>query len=426
MMLVGTSLVAVVVMALASLGVGSVLGVHTESIPTSRQALFEGNSIYPLSPSDYRPAIVGSRARHVVTLTRTGDNPTYGPVTFTDPNGTARSVTLTVTTGSTTANSSSAATQLGQLSYITKWYHVTSSGAVVTLTGKSADVSSTSWADTDGNLTTAEATASSAGTNLQAGRLVIEGGTLSGAGVGFDYSAGYALSGSFTAQVVAYDFSGVTTGDVVETTIMIPGYADENGTPPSISVSTPYVTSQAQTLDNHVAALNAQLDQVFGAGQSVVAARSTAKLTLTAEITGLAFHAIVTMGGGRTGTATIDASTSLPSTGLGVGNRTYDHLTRLLGVIKRTSGAKESTVGAGDAVYEPGRSINAIRHSEGIVLANSDTVTMGQRGWLSISSATYGKVFNAGSTTTRLPLPLSKFNWVKDLANGTAIGRISL
>lgn len=425
-MLVGTSLFAVVVMALASLGVGSVLGVHTESIPTSRQALFEGNSIYPLSPSDYRPAIVGSRARHVVTLTRTGDNATYGPVTFTDPNGTARSVTLTVTTGSTTANSSSAATQLGQLSYITKWYHVTSSGAVVTLTAKSADVSSTSWADTDGNLTTAEATPSSAGTNLQAGRLVIEGAMLSGAGVGFDYSAGYALSNSFTAQVVAYDFSGVAAEDVIETTIEIPGYGDENGVSPIISVGTPFKTDQATTLARHVVAVNAQLDQVFGAGQSVVCALSTAKLTLTSEIAGLAFHAIITVGGGRTGTATIDASTSLPSTGLGVGNRTYDHLTRLLGVVERSSGAKESSVGAGDAVYEPGRSFNAIRHSEGVVMKNSDTVTVGQRGWFSISSSTYGQVFNAGSTTTRLPLPLSKFNWVKDLANGTAVARINL
>lgn len=429
--MIGTlSITSLVAALLSTVGVtallGSVLGVHTEAIPTSRQALFEGSSIYPLTAADYRPAIVGSRARHVITLTRTGDNATYGPVTFTDPGGTPRTISLTVPTGSTSANSSSAATQIGQLSYVTKWYHVTVSGAVVTLTAKSADVSGTSWADTDSNLTTAEATPSSAGTNLQVGRLVIENGMLSGAGVGLDYSAGYALAGSFAAQIVAYDFASIASGDVIETTVSIPAYAGETGQSPMISVSTPYVTSQAQTLANHVAAVNAQLDQVFGAGQSVVCALDTAKLSLTAEITGLAFHAIITVGGGRTGTATIDASTSLPATGIGVGNRTYDHLARLLGVVERGSGAKESTVGAGDCVYEPGRSFNAICHSEGVVLKNSDTVSVGQRGWLSIASATYGQVFNAASTTTRLPLPLSVFRWLKDLANGTAVARISL
>lgn len=411
---------------LGAIGLGTVVGVHTTSMSQDRSGIFEGNSLYPLAPSDYRPAIVSGRTQHVVTLTRTGDNATYGPITFVDPEGTSRSVTLTVTTGSTTANSASAALQLGRLSYITSYYHVTTSGAVVTLRAKVATVAGTSFADTDGNLTTAESTADAAGTNLQVGRLVIDNGMGGNQGTQTSWLGQYALSGTFTAQVVAYDFSGVTTGDVVETTISIPGYADENGTPATISVSTPYVTSQAQTLDNHIAALNAQLDQIYGAGQSVVAARSTAKFTLTSEITGLAFHAIVTVGGGRTGTATIDASTSAPSTGIGVGNRTYDHLTRLLGVVERGSGAKESSVGAGDCVYEPGRAFLAIRQSEGVCMKNADGVTLGQRGWLSISSATYGQVFNAASTTTRLPLPLSKFRWLKDKGNGTAIAAINL
>lgn len=419
-------------LALGALGFGSVLGVHTASIPTSRAALWEGNTVYPLAPSDVRAAVVGGRQRQVVTMIRTGANATFGPVTFVDPDGVSRSVTLTVPGLTTAGDASSAKTQLGQLSYITKYWHVTVGDgttyttSTVVLTAKTAEVYGASFADTDGNLTTAEATAPSTGTNLQVGRLVIENGMGGGAGTTWNMIGIYLQASTLTAQVVAYDFSGVTTGDVVETTILIPGYGDESGTPPSISVSTPYVTSQAQTLANHVAAVNAQLDQVFGAGQSVVCALATAKLSLTAEIAGLAFHGIVTVGGGRTGTATIDAAASLPATGLGVGNRTYDHLARLLGVVERGSGAKESTVGAGDCVYEPGRAFNAIRRSGGVVLLNSDGVTIGQRGWLSMGSTTLGRAYNAASTTTCLPLPLSIFQWQRDLANGTALARISL
>lgn len=410
---------------------GTVVGTQTDTIPTSRQGLWEGNCLYPLSAGDIRPGVVGGRQRQVITLIRTGANATWGPFTFVDPTGTSRSVTLTVPGSTTAGDASSAKTQLGQLSYVTKYWHVTvGDGTTYTtsttvLTAKNADQYATSVADTDGNLTSAEATAPSTGTNLQAGRLVIDNGIGSAAGTNGAYLGIYLQSSTLTAQVVAYDFSGVVAADTVETTIIIPAYADESGIAPSISVTTPFHTSQAVTLAEHVVSLNAQLDQVFGAGQSVVAALATAKFSLTAEIAGLAFHSIITVGGGRTGTAVIDASTSLPATGLGVGNRTYDHLMRLFGVIER-GGAKESSVGAGDAVFEPGRAFLAIRRNEGVILKNADTVAQGQRGWLSMGSTTLGQVYNAASTTTRLPLPLSRFRWVKDLANGTAVASISL
>lgn len=413
-------------LSMLALGLGSVLGTQTSSVPTSRQGLFEGNALYPLTPGDYRPGIVGGRQRQVITLLRTGANATYGPITWVDPEGTSRSISLTVAGSTTAGDTSSAATQLGQLSHVTKYWHVTYASSTVTLTAKNADQYATSVADTDGNLTSAEATAPSTGTNLQVGRLVIENGIGSTAGTNGDYLGIYLQAATLTAQIVAYDFASIAAEDVIETTIEIPGYGDMNGVSPIISVGTPFKTDQATTLARHVVAVNAQLDQVFGAGQSVVAALATAKFTLTAEIAGLAFNSIITVGGGRTGTATIDAGTSLPATGIGVGNRTYDHLTRLFGVVERGSGAKESTVGAGDAVYEPGRAFAAIRRNEAVCLKNADTVTQGQRGWLSMGSTTLGQVYNAASTTTRLPLPLSMFRWVKDLANGTALGFIRL
>ena len=65
---------------------------------------------------------------------------------------------------------------------------------------------------------------------------VIDNGMGGNQGTQTSWLGQYALSGTFTAQVVAYDFSGVTTGDVVETTISIPG---NSSLWPSTSSSTP-------------------------------------------------------------------------------------------------------------------------------------------------------------------------------------------
>ena len=63
-------------------------------------------------------------------------------------------------------------------------------------------------------------------------------------------------------------------------------------------------------------------------------------------------------------------------------------------------------MGAGDCVStSPAVRSTRSATARGVVLKNSDTVSVGQRGWLSIASATYGWVSNAASTTTRLPLP---------------------
>lgn len=350
------------------------------------------------------------------TITRNSANATYGPVTYTAPDGTAYSYTFTVT-GSTTADDSSDAQALfAQKAEITAWYNPSVSSNVVTMTARNRGALGVTFADSDSNSTTASAPSSAAGGTIPVGRVVFQ--------TGFGTTAGdrvqklvlpsdMAFSGTaIAAQVATLTYASSASNDVLTTTVSVPALGLE------IVASTEYDTSDTATLDAHVVVLNARFDAVFGSGFSIVAARASATITLTAEVAGFAF--LVTssntgIGGGTWVTVNTTGS---------VGNPATDAMMTLAGLALDGPGAVPSAEGADDAVYGFGTGVPYIRRAQGFRVVSTESWAEGAQLWVSkAAGATDGRLYTTGSST-RLPVPRSRI--VAAGYDSATVGRINI
>lgn len=350
------------------------------------------------------------------TLTRSSANATYGPVTYTAPDGTAYSYTFTVT-GSTTADDSSDALALfNQKAEITGWYTPSVSSNVVTMTARNRGALGVTFADSDSNLTTANSVAGAEGGDIPVGRVVFQTGFGSTAGDRVQklvLPSDMAFSGTaIAAQVATLTYASAAANDVITTTVSVPALGLE------IVASTEYDTSDTATLDAHVTVLNARFDAVFGSGFSIVAARASSTITLTSEVAGFAFAVITSntgIGGGTWTTANTTGS---------VGNPATDAMATLAGIAMDGPGAVPSAEGADDAVYAFGTGVPYLRRAQGMRVVSTESWAEGAQLWVSkAAGATDGRLYTTGSST-RLPVPRSKI--VAAGYDNAAVGRVNI
>ena len=350
------------------------------------------------------------------TFTRSSANATYGPVTYTAPDGVAYSYTFTVT-GSTTADDSSDALALfAQKAEITGWYTPSVASNVVTMTARNRGALNVTFADTDSNLTTANSVVGAAGGVLPVGRVVFQAGFGTTAGDRVQklvLPSDMAFSGTaVAAQVATLTYASAASNDVITTTVSVPALGLE------IVASTEYDASDTTTLDTHVTALNARFDAVFGSGFSIVAARVSSTITLTAEVAGFAFYVTTSNTGIGGGTWTTVLTTG------SVGNPATDAMATLAGIAMDGPGAVPSAEGADDAVYAFGTGVPYIRRCQGLRVLSTESWAEGAQLWVSkAAGATDGRLYTSGSST-RLPVPRSRI--VAAGYDSATVGRVNV
>lgn len=382
----------------------SIAGIHQGTVRASFNAGFIGEPVLAIDPFD---VVNGNNVMGLVfdtwTLTRSSANATYGPVTYTDPNGIAYSYTYTVT-GSTTADDSSDAKALfAQEDEITAWYDVSVASNVVTMTARNRGAGAVGvFADSDSNLTTANSVAGADGSNIPAGRIVFQSGLSTQPGMRNQRKivlpSGRANSGTaLVAQVVTDTFTGtIGAGDEIHVRYYVPAlnlWTDD--------VVQEHDTDEATTLIALAAKLNTELDAVYGAGSGITAARSGSTITHTADVAGFAFQVLTHVVQTASGTLAV---TQANTTGA-VGNPATDALATILGMSLR-DGCVPSAEGVDDAVIKPGRTVAVAK--KGIFrVASSESWTDGAQLYFSVASgATDGRLYTTPSST-RLPVPKS-------------------
>lgn len=354
------------------------------------------------------------------TLTRTSANATYGPVTYTDPHGTAYSYTLTVTGSTTTVDSDDAERELNKKAEITAWYNVSQASNVVTLTARNRGALGVTFADTDSNITTANSVAGADGADMPVGRVVFSAGFGTQAGDRVHklvLPSDMAYSGTaVAAQVVTDTFTGtIGAGDEIHVRYYVPAldlWTD--------NVVQEHDTDEATTLIALAVKLNAELDAVYGAGYGITAARSGSTITHTADVAGYAFQVFTSVVQTASGTLAV---TSAATTG-GVGNPATDAMATLAGIVLDGPGAKPSTDDADDAVYSFGTGVPVLRRGRGMRVVSTESWAEGVQLWVSkAAGATDGRLYTTGSST-RLPVPRSKI--VAAGYDSGSVGRVNV
>lgn len=382
----------------------SIAGIHQGTIRSTFNAGFIGTPVFEINPFD---VVNGNNVMGMVydtwTLTRSSANATYGPVTYTDPDGIAYSYTYTVT-GSTTADDSSDAKALfAQEDEITAWYDVSVASNVVTMTARNRGAGAVGvFADSDSNLTTANSVAGADGSNIPAGRIVFQSGLSTQPGMRNQRKvvlpSGRANSGTaLVAQVVTDTFAGsIGAGDEIQTRYYVPAlgvYSDW--------IRSEHNTDLATTLAAHVVLLNAELDTLFGAGSGITAAVASSTITHTADVAGFAFSVQTFVVQTASGTLTVSQA---DTTGA-IGNPATDAMATILGLSLR-EGCIPSADGVDDAVIKPGKTV-AVAKKGVFRVASAESWTDGAQLYVSVASgATDGRLYTTASST-RLPLPKS-------------------
>lgn len=356
------------------------------------------------------------------TLTRNSANATYGPVTYTAPDGVAYSYTFTVT-GSTTADDSSDALALfNQKAEITGWYTPSVSSNVVTMTARNHGALGATFADSDSdsNLTTANSVAGAEGGDIPVGRVVFQAGFGSTAGDRVQklvLPSDMAFSGTaIAAQVVTDTFTGtIGAGDEIHVRYFVPalGIWTDN-------VVQEYDTDEATTLIALAVKLNTELDAVYGSGYGITAARSGSTITHTADVAGYAFQVFTQVVQTASGTLAVTQANTTGS----VGNPATDAMATLAGIAMDGPGAVPSAEGADDAVYAFGTGVPYLRRAQGMRVVSTESWAEGAQLWVSkAAGATDGRLYTTGSST-RLPVPRSKI--VAAGYDNAAVGRVNI
>lgn len=200
----------------------------------------------------------------------------------------------------------------------------------------------------------------------------------------------------FTAQVITYTYTGVTTGDEVSLEVLFQGQR--------FVETTTYATSQTATLAALVTAMDVILDAAFGAGLSILLASNATTITLTSDIAGSKFDAVSAVDG--TGTV-VKAYTTPPSAATSLEEI-------FAGFSKRRTDIEDATLAGDDPAYPANIGVETVTRGLGYV-SNSQGVTFGQNVYVDLgaASATKGDFFNSAAAG-RVWLPVSKARWERD------------
>ena len=205
-----------------------------------------------------------------------------------------------------------------------------------------------------------------------------------------------ASTADFSAQVVTFTYTGVTTGDEVSLEVMFNGQRYEE--------TTTYATSQTATLAALVTAMDVILDAAFGAGLSIALASNATTITLTADIAGSDIEGVSSVSG--TGTV-VKAYTTPPTV-----SSSYAKV--FAGVSKRRMDIEDATLAGDDPAYPANIGVETV--IEGLCyVSNSQGVSFGQDVYVDLGAAsgTKGDFFNSAAAG-RVRLPASMARWERD------------
>lgn len=186
----------------------------------------------------------------------------------------------------------------------------------------------------------------------------------------------------FTAQVITFTYAAVDAGDEVFAEIQFEGRR--------FAESTTFDTSLTITLAALVTALDVILDAAFGAGLSILLASDATTITMTADVAGADFDAVSSVS--DTGTV-VKAYTTGPS-------RATSLRRSMIGISVRRLDVENQTIDGDDPAYRANEGVEIARRANvGIVeRATTETWAFGDEVYVSLATATKGKMFNAAGT----------------------------
>lgn len=259
------------------------------------------------------------------------------------------------------------------------------SGGTLTLTGVWPGVSSTisaSGGSGGGAIGSAtEATAAASAGTVPFGRVLATDGYVTNEGTPKVFVPS---TSRFSAQVKTFTYASVAAGDTIVTRVAMNGA--------EIRVATAYNSSHAQTLIDHAAALETELNAVFGAGYGAVAARSSDTITITADVAGAEFSATSDVQGSGGGTVSF-ANTTGPSISTSLKRAA-------VGLSTRRTDVENLTVDSDDPAYPANANVEVLQDGEMVVARDtSETWNLNSDVWVSLSTTASlsGRIYNTGA-----------------------------
>lgn len=342
---------------------------------------------------------LGGAAQQIqtITVTATGASTAFSVVLA--GNSGLTLVTVTGTTGADVSDASGfaaavmAALQADEV--FAPRFSFSRSAGVITLTTLESGVSYTVTSPTSGVGNGSTTTSASNPVAIRPGRAIM----LRGTPVSGRVKVGAALVSAFSPQVRTATYSSVTTNDTVITTV------EMIGRPNVVRVETAYATSQTATLAAHAAALETELNSVFGAGVGAVATSTATTVVITADIAGEEFKALFDVQGGGGGTVSaVDTTGPSISTSL---------RRALAGISLYSDSIAEQTSGSLDGAYPAEYAVPYI--DRGVVpVSVQGSPSAGAGLWVNLYSTNPGEL-DASATAADSPV------WLGDLLSVEAV-----
>lgn len=349
-------------------------------------------------PTDYSPNLIGAIPYELFgpgTGTRTMLNKndealdlwtgTVGgavtTISFTDPNGSAQSFTIT---SSATSATIVAAIYAASGETLTQWATVTAPSSTVLVTAK--DPRYTLTMTNTSNITWAHTTTGSVGTDIPQGRAVRRNGVGSSPGA-YSTTIVDAMDG-LTAQVQTITFGGTfNTGDQFDAIVFCPAL-NATVTVPTVT----YATSEAATLTALAAAINTQVDLTVAngglgiSGSTLTCTTGTHTLIATADEPGFAFRVVVNVTNGAAGSAIFVSDVATTGS---IGDPTTDASAGIAGCVPHASNIVQSGSSNVWLAGTPGAVAVAVHMT--VVNAGTNTPTQSSPVYVGTASATAGK-----------------------------------
>ena len=305
-------------------------------------------------------------------------------VAFTDPTGTAQTITIA---SSTTAAAVVAAIEANSTETLTAWATLTVTGAS-TFTVQSKQPGMNLTLPNTSNLTWAHTTTGSVGSDLKQGRAVMLGaiGTQPGA---ISMQTVKTLDNlSYQVQTWAITYAASSYYDVIVTVKNF-----KNGVDQVVSVGKVLAdTNDATTATAIATAINAAMP-----AYTVAATTNSGNLILTAEVRGLAIVSSINVSGGA-GAAALTYTTGAP------GDRTTDLSAAIAGIVPHSSVIVQDS--SGNPVWQGGRpGLVCVGQAHiSVEDINSDNPATGASCWVNTGTSTPG-AFGYATGADMCPLP---------------------
>lgn len=344
---------------------------------------------------------LGGAAQQIqtITVTATGASTAFSVVLADNSGLTLR--TVTGTTGADVSDASGfaadvmAALQADEV--FAPRFSFSRSAGVITLTTLESGVSYTVTSPTSGVGNGSTTTSAANPVAIRPGRVIM----LRGTAVSGRVKVGAALVSAFSAQVKTFTYTSVASGDSITTTVEMLGRDDD-----PVTVVTAFNSSQTQTLTDHAAALETELNAKYGAGLGAAASSTATTLVITCDIAGDEFKATSNVSGTGGGSISSAANTTGPSASTSLRRA-------LAGISLYSDSITEQTSGSLDGAYPAEYAVPYI--DQGVVpVSVQGSPSAGAGLWCNLYSTNPGEL-DASATAADSPV------WLGDLLSVEAV-----